>query len=126
MYELKNNLDGTIDTEKIENAIRDDNVHFPKTACISLENTHNICNGSPIDTEYLSKVFNLRSRTISSLKYIKQSNIFIFIYTIFDLVLIHQFFLPEFLLQQILHQNFYLFFVEIYQEYLFYSNQLQQ
>ena len=57
--QLKNNLDGTIDIEKIENAIRDDNVHFPKTACISLENTHNICNGSPIDTEYLSKVFNI-------------------------------------------------------------------
>jgi len=57
--QLKNNPNGTIDIDNIENAIRDDNVHFPKTACISLENTHNICNGSPINVEYLSKVLNL-------------------------------------------------------------------
>ena len=57
--QLKNNVNGIIDLENIKNAIRDDNVHYPKTACISLENTHNISNGSPLDIDYLSKVFNL-------------------------------------------------------------------
>jgi threonine aldolase len=57
--QLPNNINGTIDIDKIKDAIREDNVHFPKTACISLENTHNICNGSPINTDYLSQVYNI-------------------------------------------------------------------
>ena len=35
-HQLNNNEDGTIDMEKIENAIRTDDVHFPKTKLISL------------------------------------------------------------------------------------------
>ena len=31
-----------IDIDSIKNAIRKDNVHFPKTSLISLENTHNM------------------------------------------------------------------------------------
>jgi len=57
--QLSNNSDGTIDIDKIKTSIREDNVHFPKTACISLENSHNLCNGSPINIEYLSQVYNI-------------------------------------------------------------------
>ena len=40
-HQLKNQPDGTIDISDIENAIRQDNVHFPRTTLISLENTQN-------------------------------------------------------------------------------------
>ena len=55
-HQLSNKDDGTIDLEKINGAVRMDNVHFPKTAAISIENTHNICNGFPLRPEYLSSV----------------------------------------------------------------------
>ena len=43
--QLKNKADGTINIEEIKSAIRMDNDHFPKTSAITLENTHNLCNG---------------------------------------------------------------------------------
>ena len=46
--QLKNQSDGTIKISDIQSAIRADNVHFPKTSAIALENTHNLCNGSPL------------------------------------------------------------------------------
>ena len=39
--------DGRLALEDIEAAIRPDNLHFPRTRLIVLENTHNRCNGSP-------------------------------------------------------------------------------
>tara|TARA_B110000438_G_scaffold246325_1_gene247822 strand:- start:318 stop:1385 length:1068 start_codon:yes stop_codon:yes gene_type:complete len=54
--QLKNKNDGTLDLEEIKSAIRKDNVHFPKTSAITLENTHNLCNGSPISAEYCNLV----------------------------------------------------------------------
>ena len=54
--QLKNKDDGTIDFEEIKAAVRVDNVHFPKTSAISLENTHNTCNGSPLSLDYLQLV----------------------------------------------------------------------
>ncbi len=57
--QLPNNSDGTIDIDKIKTSIREDNVHFPRTDCISLENSHNLCNGSPINIDYLSQVYNI-------------------------------------------------------------------
>ena len=56
---LDEEWDGTLDIQKIESAIQIDDDHHAITRVISIENTHNICNGSPIDTEYLSKVFNI-------------------------------------------------------------------
>ena len=55
-HQLKNQLDGTINIEDIKSAIRMDNVHFPKTSAITLENTHNLCNGSPLNMEYTKSV----------------------------------------------------------------------
>ena len=54
--QLKNQADGTINIEDIHSAIRMDNVHFPKTAAITLENTHNLCNGAPLLPEYIHEV----------------------------------------------------------------------
>ena len=55
-HQLKNNTNGTIDLDRIQNAIRDDNVHFPRTSLISLENTHNMCYGTPITEKYIKSV----------------------------------------------------------------------
>ena len=58
-HQLKNNDDGTIDLNRIKNAIRDDNIHFPRTSLISLENTHNMCYGTPISEKYINLVKNI-------------------------------------------------------------------
>ena len=55
-HQLRNEDDGTIDIESIKNAIRYDNIHFPKTALISLENTHNKCFGYPLSKDYIDEV----------------------------------------------------------------------
>ena len=53
---MSNAKDGTIDLDHIKSAIRSDNVHFPRTALISLENSHNICYGSPLGKKYIDSV----------------------------------------------------------------------
>ena len=55
-HQLRNEEDGTIDIKSIKNAIRYDNIHFPKTALISLENTHNKCFGYPLSKDYIDEV----------------------------------------------------------------------
>jgi len=55
-HQLHNEEDGTIDIKSIKNAIRYDNIHFPKTSLISLENTHNKCFGYPLSKDYLDAV----------------------------------------------------------------------
>ena len=54
--QLKNNDDGTINIDEIKNSIRDENVHFPPTTLICLENTHNRCFGAPITPSYMKEV----------------------------------------------------------------------
>jgi len=54
--QLTNQLDGTIKLSDIKSAIRVDNIHFPRTSAITLENTHNLCNGSPLGPKYLGEV----------------------------------------------------------------------
>ncbi len=58
-HQLHNTDDGLIDIELIKKAIRIDNVHFPQTSLISLENTHNMCFGSPISKDYIDQVSNI-------------------------------------------------------------------
>jgi threonine aldolase len=58
-HQLNNTDDGLIDIELIKKAIRIDNVHFPQTSLISLENTHNMCFGSPISKDYIDQVSNI-------------------------------------------------------------------
>lgn len=54
--------DGTLTLHAIENAVRGDNVHFPRSRLIVLENTHNRCDGSPLDSDYIDAVCELASR----------------------------------------------------------------
>jgi threonine aldolase len=53
---LHNEPDGTLDVNEIEAAIRPENVHFPRTRLICLENTHNRCSGNPLSLAYLTAV----------------------------------------------------------------------
>ncbi len=59
---LPNQPDGTLILSDIEGAIRPDNVHFPRTRLIVLENTHNLCGGYPLDLEYMSAVGDIARR----------------------------------------------------------------
>ena len=56
---LPNQPNGTILIEDIKEAIRHDDIHFPVTRLIALENTHNRCCGSPLSVDYMEEVGNL-------------------------------------------------------------------
>jgi threonine aldolase len=59
---LPNQPDGTLVLSDIEGAIRADNVHFPRTRLIVLENTHNLCGGHPLDIDYMEAVGDVARR----------------------------------------------------------------
>lgn len=59
---LPNRPDGTLDPADIEAAVRPQDVHFPRTRLIALENTHNRCNGAPLSPDYLRQVGALKDR----------------------------------------------------------------
>ena len=63
-HQLKNNDDGTINLEDIQNNIRDNNdAHYPRTALVCLENTHNLCYGAPINNDYVKNVKSILNNT---------------------------------------------------------------
>jgi threonine aldolase len=62
VHTVLNQPEGTIRLEDIEAAIRGDNIHFPRTKLICLENTHNQCNGAPLSPEYIDSVAALAKR----------------------------------------------------------------
>ncbi len=45
--------DGSLELKTIESAIRSEDIHFPRTRLILLENTHNRCGGAPLDADYM-------------------------------------------------------------------------
>ncbi|KAJ1440796.1 pyridoxal phosphate-dependent transferase [Ochromonadaceae sp. CCMP2298] len=53
---VTNRADGTMDIGAIEAAIRADNVHFPETQMIAIENTHNYCGGRVLPGGYAEAV----------------------------------------------------------------------
>jgi threonine aldolase len=53
---LPNQPDGTISPDAIASAIRADDVHFPRSRLLVLENTHNRCNGNPLTLAYLETI----------------------------------------------------------------------
>jgi len=55
-WPVPNQEDGTMRLNEIAGAIRDDNIHFPRTRLVCLENTHNVCNGSALTPEYTRQV----------------------------------------------------------------------
>lgn len=61
-YVIKNQLDGTLDLNEIEAAIRVEDVHLPRTRVIALENTHNVCGGVAIPPAYFAQVREIADR----------------------------------------------------------------
>lgn len=59
---IPNQPDGTLALDDIRHAIRGANVHWPRTRLITLENTHNACNGSPLEPAYLWSVQQIAQR----------------------------------------------------------------
>ena len=59
---VPNRPDGTIDLEQIEAAVRTEDVHFPRSRLLVLENTHNRCSGSPLNVGYMNRVSDLTKR----------------------------------------------------------------
>jgi threonine aldolase len=59
---LANQPDGTLALSEIEAAVRSDNIHFPLTRLIVLENTHNLCGGHPLDIDYMQAVGDIARR----------------------------------------------------------------
>ena len=58
-HTVPNRPDGTMRLDDIENAIRSENIHFPRTRLICLENTHNRCYGASLTPEYTAAVVTL-------------------------------------------------------------------
>jgi len=56
---IPNQPDGKLAAEDIEAAIRPDNVHFPRSRLIVLENTHNRCYGMPLNAAYMAAIGDL-------------------------------------------------------------------
>jgi len=59
---VPNQADGKLALEDIEAAIRGDNIHFPRSRLILLENTHNLCNGWPLEIDYMKAVGEIARR----------------------------------------------------------------
>lgn len=53
---IPNQPDGTLLLQDIEAAIRGDNIHYPRTKLVCLENTHNRCGGAVLSAEYTDAV----------------------------------------------------------------------
>ena len=56
---IPNQPDGTLRLEDVVGAIRGDDVHFPRTRLVCLENTHNVCNGMPLTAAYTAEIARL-------------------------------------------------------------------
>ncbi len=59
---LRNQPDGTLLLSEIEEAVRDDDPHYPITRLVTVENTHNRCNGIPLTAEYVRSVGDLAKK----------------------------------------------------------------
>ncbi len=59
---IANQEDGTLRLEDIAAAVRPDNVHFPRSRLILLENTHNRCYGQPLAADYMDEVGRVAER----------------------------------------------------------------
>jgi threonine aldolase len=62
-HTIPNQPDGTLKLADIANAIREENIHFPHTRLLCLENTHNRCYGAILTPKYTASAVALaRSR----------------------------------------------------------------
>ncbi len=56
---VPNQPDGTLRLADIEAAVRVDDAHMPRSRLLCLENTHNVCNGTPLTAEYTTQAAEL-------------------------------------------------------------------
>lgn len=61
-HTLPNQPDGTLRLDDIQTAVRGDDVHFPTSKLIILENTHNRCGGVPLTAAYSRQVGELAQK----------------------------------------------------------------
>ncbi|MAG15314.1 MAG: low-specificity L-threonine aldolase [Dehalococcoidales bacterium] len=59
MRTIPNDEDGRLAPESVEQVIRMENVHFPPTTLLCLENTHNRCGGAVLTPEYTGSIVQL-------------------------------------------------------------------
>ena len=59
---IPNQSDGQLPLDEIEAAIREPNIHFPRTTLLCLENTHNRCGGTVLLADYTTAVAGLTHR----------------------------------------------------------------
>ncbi len=58
-YPIPNQADGTLRLADINQAIRGDDEHYPRTRLLCLENTHNMCDGTPLTVDYTAQAAEL-------------------------------------------------------------------
>lgn len=56
LHTVKNKPDGTLELADIQNAIRADDPHYPRTRLVALENTHNTCGGRVLPLKFIRNV----------------------------------------------------------------------
>ena len=64
--QIPNQEDGTLLLEDIKKSIRKEDVHFPPTRLICLENTHNRCLGMPLSVDYTNSVTEIAKNNLLS------------------------------------------------------------
>ncbi len=60
--QVANEEDGKLDLSLVEAAIRPSSVRFPRTALVSIENTHNRCNGAVLTPQYTNDISDIAHR----------------------------------------------------------------
>ncbi|HET91669.1 MAG TPA: low-specificity L-threonine aldolase [Chloroflexi bacterium] len=56
---VPNQPDGTLRLQDVEAAVRGDDAHMPRSRLLCLENTHNMCDGTPLTAEYTAQAAEL-------------------------------------------------------------------
>ncbi len=59
---VSNDARGMLDVDEVEATIRGQNVHFPRTAVVCLENTHNRCGGGVLTAEETAEIAQVARR----------------------------------------------------------------
>jgi threonine aldolase len=56
VWTVRNREDGTLDLRDVETAVRSDNIHFPRSRLLVLENTHNRCGGAVLSRAQMDEI----------------------------------------------------------------------
>ncbi len=59
MRNIPNEIDGRLEPAMVEQTIRGENIHFPRTTLLCIENTQNRCGGMVLTAEYTAEVAGL-------------------------------------------------------------------